>query len=270
MDDDTPRGALLSQAKELARDRVNDGMDLDQKVDVLEQAMAEVLDIQIMKPFVGRVGATMAGTMERASGRWLMGDDPRLDPMPEKPTLIDFFRHRFLKDKVGGNHLLQSANLAKEKGLSDNIVLACLLHDISVVGLIRNDHGHWAAQMVEPYVDPEVAWAIKHHQSLRFRPDPDYDYEYPAFYTEVFGETYVPPEFIQAEWDYCRAHKWFDSAMQVVVNDVYAFDPNKVVRIDDFEGVIGRAFRQPPEGLGFDQSPVAHMWRTIIWPNNFL
>jgi hypothetical protein len=22
--------------------------------------------------------------------------------------------------------------------------------------------------------------------------------------------------------------------------------------------------------LGFDGSPVAHMWRTMIWPNNFL
>ena len=24
------------------------------------------------------------------------------------------------------------------------------------------------------------------------------------------------------------------------------------------------------EGLGFDGSPSAHMWRSIIWPNNFL
>ena len=31
-----------------------------------------------------------------------------------------------------------------------------------------------------------------------------------------------------------------------------------------------RHFRQPAEGLGFDGSPVAHMWRTMIWPNNFL
>ncbi|MDJ0637638.1 MAG: hypothetical protein QNJ20_02295 [Paracoccaceae bacterium] len=264
------REALFDTAKELARARVREGMDLDEKVDILEQAMAETLDIQVMKPFPGRVGATMAGQMSRATGRWLMGDDPRLDPMPEKPTLADFFRHRFLKDTVGGTHLLQSAKLAQDKGLSDNIVLACLLHDISVVSLIRNDHGHWAAQMVEPYVDPEVTWAIRHHQALRFRADPDYDYEYPAFYTEVFGEDYDPPDYIKAEWEYCRTHKWFDSAMQVVVNDLYAFDPNVTVSIDDFAGVIARAFRQPEEGLGFDGSPVAHMWRTVIWPNNFL
>ncbi|MEM7717853.1 MAG: HD domain-containing protein [Pseudomonadota bacterium] len=264
------RETLFQQAKALAQDRVTPDMDLDQKVDVLEHAMAEVLDVQVMKPFAGRVTATVTGSMERATGRWLMGDDPRLEPMPAKPTLIDFFRHRFLKDKVGGTHLLQSAKLARDKGLSDNTVLACLLHDISVIGLIRNDHGHWAAQMVEPYVDAEVAWAIKHHQALRFRPDPDYGYDYPAFYTEVFGKDYDPPDYIKAEWDYCRNHKWFDSAMQVVVNDLYAFDPNMTVSIEDFEDVIARAFCQPDEGLGFDQSPVAHMWRSVIWPNNFL
>ncbi len=264
------RDDLLQKARDLARSRVTDKMDLDEKVDILEHTMAELLDIQVMKPFVGRVGTTVAGGMERASGRWLMGDDPRLEPMPEKPTLADFFRHRFLKDKVGGNHLLQSAHLARTKGCSDNVVLACLLHDISVVGLIRNDHGHWAAQMVEPYVEPEVAWAIKHHQSLRFRADPDYDYDYPAFYTEVFGEEYDPPAYVKEEWAYCRSHKWFDTAMQVVVNDLYAFDPNVTLDIDDFADVIARAFDQPSEGLGFDKSPVAHMWRTLIWPNNFL
>lgn len=264
------RDDLLQKARDLARSRVTDKMDLDEKVDILEHTMAELLDIQVMKPFVGRVGTTVAGGMERASGRWLMGDDPRLEPMPEKPTLADFFRHRFLKDKVGGNHLLQSAHLARTKGCSDNVVLACLLHDISVVGLIRNDHGHWAAQMVEPYVEPEVAWAIKHHQSLRFRADPDYDYDYPAFYTEVFGEEYDPPAYVKEEWAYCQSHKWFDTAMQVVVNDLYAFDPNVTLDIDDFADVIARAFDQPSEGLGFDKSPVAHMWRTLIWPNNFL
>jgi hypothetical protein len=37
-----------------------------------------------------------------------------------------------------------------------------------------------------------------------------------------------------------------------------------------FTDIIGRNFREPKEGLGFDGSPVAHMWRTMIWPNNFL
>jgi hypothetical protein len=37
-----------------------------------------------------------------------------------------------------------------------------------------------------------------------------------------------------------------------------------------FADIVGRHFRQPPEGLGFDGSHVAHMWRTIIWPDNAL
>ena len=32
----------------------------------------------------------------------------------------------------------------------------------------------------------------------------------------------------------------------------------------------GDIFKQPKEGLGFDGSAVAHMWRTMIWPNNLL
>ena len=39
---------------------------------------------------------------------------------------------------------------------------------------------------------------------------------------------------------------------------------------EQFEDILGRHFKQPKEGLGNDGSPVAHMWRTMIWPNNFL
>jgi len=56
----------------------------------------------------------------------------------------------------------------------------------------------------------------------------------------------------------------------ITINYIYAFDPDAVVDFSEFEDVIGRNFRQPAEGLGFDGSPVAHMWRTMIWPNNFL
>lgn len=264
------RETLIEKAKDLAAQRITDAMDKDEKMDVLEMAMMELLDIQIMKPPLGRVGTTASGGPGPSSGRWLMGDDPRLPKMPEKPTLMDFFRLRIMLDGRGSNHLLQSAQLALENGVEEKLVLACLLHDISVVGFIRSDHGHWAAQLVAPYVDEEVAWAIKHHQALRFRPDPEYGYEYPGLYTMAFGEDYEPPAHIKAEWDYCRAHKWFGSAMQIVVNDLYAFDPDKKVDLDDFTDIIGRNFKQPAEGLGFDASPVAHMWRTMIWPNSFL
>src|SRR6476469_919806 len=48
----------------------------------------------------------------------LMGADPRLPKMPDKPTLIDFFKHRF----VSMNHLLQSATLALKAGHEEKVV----------------------------------------------------------------------------------------------------------------------------------------------------
>lgn len=186
------RTELIAQAKAIAESRITDAMDADEKMDVLETAMIQLLDIQIMKPPVGRVGTIAAGGGQPSTGHWLMGDDPRLPKMPEHPTLMDFFRLRFQQDTYGSNHLLQSARLARDKGLPGHLVLACLLHDISVIGFIRTDHGHWAAQMIEPYVTEEATWAVRHHQALRFRPASDYDFDYPALYTRVFGDDYDP------------------------------------------------------------------------------
>lgn len=52
----------------------------------------------------------------------------------------------------------------------------------------------------------------------------------------------------------------------ITVNDLYPFDPGVQVGLEEFTDVVGRHFRQPQEGLGFDGSPAAHMWRTIMWP----
>ena len=121
------------------------------------------------------------------NGRHLMmGDDPRLPKMPIQPRLEDFFRHRFVP--LVANHLLQSARLAKKAGLHEKVVMACLLHDIAMAGLITSDHGYWGAQLIEPYVDEEVSWAVRHHQALRYFPDESVGYSYPEAYIRYFGE----------------------------------------------------------------------------------
>src|SRR5712691_2824898 len=58
----------------------------------------------------------------------------------------------------------------------------------------------------------------------------------------------------------CR-HRWYMTSRLVTINDIYSFDPGVGVDYDEFEDVVCRNFRQPEEGLGFDGSPVAHMWR---------
>ena len=201
-------------------------------------------------------------------GRMLMGEDPRLPSLPEEPTLLDFFRCRFAVAPQA--HLLQSANLAQKNGLPDKMVLACLLHDIAVAGFIRTDHGYWGAQLVEPYVDEEVSWAIRAHQALRFFPDESVGYEYPDNYRTLFGDDYQPEPYVVAAYEQARKHKWYMSARIICVNDLYSFDPDVHVELDQFEDVIGREFRQPPEGLGNDNTPASHMWRTLRWPCNAL
>ena len=196
----------------------------------------------------------------------MMGDDPRLPKMPEKPTLIDFFKLRFR----GGQHLLQSAHHAQKAGYDEKVVLACLLHDIAVVGLIRGDHGYWGAQLVEPYVEPEVSWAIRTHQALRFYPDESVGYAYPEMYNKLFGPNYRPDPYIEDEYRRARGHKWYMTSRLICVSDIYSFDPSKQIQIEEFADVIGRNFRQPKEGLGYDNGPVAHMWRAMIRPTKFL
>lgn len=187
---------------------------------------------------------------------------PRLPPMPEKPTLIDFFKLRF----PPAAHLLQSARLARKNGLSEEIVLACLLHDAGQY-LCRTDHGYWGAQIFEPYVSERVAFAIRYHQALRFYPDASVGYEYPDNYYMTFGIDYVPAPHIQAAYDYVRNHRWYMDARMVTTNDLYSFDPSVEVSIEEFTDIIGRHFKQPEEGLGRDNTPVTHMWRTMINPD---
>jgi hypothetical protein len=196
----------------------------------------------------------------------LMGDDPRLPKMPAKPTLLDYFRCRF----ASMNHLLQSATHALKGGHSEKVVLACLLHDIGVAGFIRADHGYWGAQMIEPYVDEEVSWAVRAHQALRFFPDESVGYKYPDMYVKYFGADYQPEPYIVEEYKRARAHKYYMTARMICVNDIYSFDPNAKVSIDDFVDIVGRNFRQPEEGLGWDSSPSAHMWRTLMRPTRYL
>jgi hypothetical protein len=253
---------------------MNDTMSLSQRADALEAKMARELDYIVIKSRLysmaeGDMGpAPNAGALmkDRPNARVLMGDDPRLPAMPEKPTLMDFFKYRFGPCM----HLLQSARHAVNAGLPEKMVLACLLHDISTIGFIRGDHGYWGAQLVEPYVDEEVTWAIRAHQVLRFYPDASVGYEYPESYIKFFGADYRPDPYVEEDYQRMRKHKWYMSGRMITVHDIYSFDPNAKVELEEFTDVIGRTFRQPEQGLGFDNSPVAHMWRAMIRPAKFL
>jgi hypothetical protein len=186
--------------------------------------------------------------------------------MPAKPTLLDYFECR----AKGINHMLQSATHALKAGMPEKTILACLLHDIANAIFIKSDHGYWGAQLIEPYVDEEVSWAVRAHQALRFFPDESVGYSYPEMYVKNFGRDYVPDDYIQDAYKRARNHKWYMTARMITVHDIYSFDPNAVVSWEPFVEIVGRHFKQPAEGLGFDNSPTSHMWRTIRRPTKYL
>lgn len=244
---------------------------LSERADALEARLSDELDAMVVKANLYTSGEDdprryRTPPLDAPGRRYLMGPDPRLPAMPARPTLFDFFRLRF----GPAAHVLQSAGHALRAGQSEKIVLACLLHDIAVIGFIRADHGYWAAQLVEPYVDEEVSWAIRYHQALRFYPDEAAGYAYPEAYVRNFGDAYEPEPHIAAAYAYARKHHWYASSRAITVHDVYSFDPSAVVALETFGDIVARNFRQPEEGLGFDDSPSAHMWRTINQPTRFL
>ena len=168
----------------------------------------------IVPPAVATMGTALSGCqgalMAQARGPdalVMMGDNPALPKMPERPTLKDFFALRL--SKTGTNHMLQSATLAREHGLDEKVIMACLVHDIAIAGLISANHGYWGAQMVAPYVDEEVAWAIQKHEGLRYFADESVGYRYPQAYIEYFGQDYRPPAYLCREAEEARKHRWY-------------------------------------------------------------
>src|SRR5687767_699925 len=178
-----------------------------EKAEAAERALSEELDRVVVKSVIytsGERDPRLPVQRPPDQGKlYMMGHDPRLPRMPQRPTLFDFFKYRF----GPANHLMQSARLGLKNGAGEKVVMACLVHDIAIAGFIRGDHGYWGAQLVEPYVDEEVSWAIRYHQALRFFPDDSVGYQYPELHTKLFGPDYTPEPYIHRAHEYARGHR---------------------------------------------------------------
>ena len=233
----------------------------EDRAEALEHYMTDQLDRAVRLTEAAQ--SSVEPRVPRGTGNLFRPTASGFEPMPAHATLVDFFKRRF----APARHVLQSANHAVQTGQPERTVFACLLHDVTQ-NLIKADHGYWGAQLFAPYVDERVAWAIKFHQALRFFPDDAAGYEYPEMYNRIFGVDYEPDAYIKTDYEFARNHRYYMEARLVTVNDQYAFDETmREVEIEEYTDIIGRQFKQPREGLGFDNSPVAHMWRSIINPD---
>src|SRR5213593_1104603 len=111
-------------------------MDHEAKAETLEHYMEDKLDEMVAAqqpekfPTVAEIEAQIeTRPFRRGTGSVFTGNRgqnvKKIEPMPDKPTLQDFFRLRF----APANHVLQSATRAMKTGMSEEIILACLLHD---------------------------------------------------------------------------------------------------------------------------------------------
>jgi len=123
------------------------------------------------------------------------------------------------------SHLLQSAAARQEAGHGEKVIMACLLHDIAVASSSGVTTATGGAQMIEPYVDDEVSWAVRTHQALRFFPDESVGYGYPETYVKWFGPDFQPEPYIVDEYKRARNHRHYMTARLVTLHDLLFIRP---------------------------------------------
>ncbi|MCD9623120.1 HD domain-containing protein [Rhabdothermincola salaria] len=101
-------------------------------------------------------------------------------------------------------HCLQTATLAERAGADDDVVFAALMHDVGKAISVPN-HPAISAEMIKPYVRPEVYAMIRVHQDFQgrhyyahFGGDPD---ARDAHRAELSDQEWALAERFADEWD---------------------------------------------------------------------
>ena len=98
----------------------------EDKAEALEHYMMDELDSAAAAPKPEVPEQQDGPRSPRGTGRLFMPRERLYEPMPDKPTLLDFFNLRF----APARHVLQSAAHALKTDQPEETVMACLLHDV--------------------------------------------------------------------------------------------------------------------------------------------
>ena len=125
-------------------------------------------------------------------------------------------------------HCLQTATLAERAGADDEVIVASLCHDIGKAISVPN-HGAIAAEMLKPYVRPDVYHSIKHHQDFQGR----------HYYNHFGMSTELREQY--------RDQSWFALCEQFTDEwDQIAFDPEGDTEpLAHFEPLVRQVFARP-------------------------
>jgi predicted HD phosphohydrolase len=127
-------------------------------------------------------------------------------------------------------HCLQTATLAERAGADDEVVFAALLHDVGKAISVPN-HPAIAAEMIKPYVRPEVYEMIRVHQ----------DFQGKHYYAHFGGD----PEARERHRDTLSADEWELAERFADEWDQIAFDPAyDTLPLEHFEPLVRRLTAQ--------------------------
>ncbi len=125
-------------------------------------------------------------------------------------------------------HSLQTATRAERDGQDEEMVVAALCHDIGKAVSIPN-HPKIAAEILRPYVRPEVTSVILTHQDFQGR----------HYYAYFNGNPNARDQY--------RDEPWFSLGEQFADSyDQNSFDPDyDTLPLEHFEPAVRRVFGQP-------------------------
>lgn len=140
----------------------------------------------------------------------------------------------WLRNSVDGyavdqlTHSLQTAARAQRAGADDELVVAALCHDLGKFVSTAN-HAAMSAEILRPYVRPELVQVILHHQTFQG-----------AHYNAHFG---WDPDAREA----FRGEPWFDLAATFADEwDQTSFDPDyDTPPLQHFEPLVRAVFAEP-------------------------
>lgn len=125
-------------------------------------------------------------------------------------------------------HALQTATLAEQSGADDEVVVAALCHDIGKLISVPN-HPRIAAEILRPYVRPEVFTMILVHQ----------DFQGKHYYHHLGGN----PDAREQHRDALSAEEWALAEQFADEWDQRAFDPDgETFPLEHFEPKVRAVF----------------------------
>ena len=126
-------------------------------------------------------------------------------------------------------HSLQSATRAHRNGETEEMVVACLLHDIGDE-LAPMNHSEYAAAILKPYVSERPHWIIEKHGEFQM-----YYYAHHLGGDKNTRDKYKNHKYFQDTINFCEKY------------DQNSFDPNyESLPLDFFKPMVKKIFSRKP------------------------